>query len=128
MNLKTCLTVALTTLILCACGQGESKEISPEEQAKINAAVTVIKSEPRVKDFHYEELSDGIAQWNVGVIPTEGSEIGYASYICDVLHEYDLNKQIVRIVDITQVVNEGATPKAASLKRIKCETYTVWPD
>ncbi len=128
MNLKRLFIVSCVTLSLSACGN-ETEKASPEEQAKVDSAITAIKDEKRVKDILYEDLG-GFQQWNIGVIPDGDSEYGYASYICEVLHEHGLNTgdQVVRIVDITKIADEGFTPKRASLKRIECGTYTEWPE
>lgn len=127
MKLKMFLTTAFMILSLSACG-GEPEGKSPEEQAKIDAAITAIKDEQRVEDFLYEDLGS-FTQWNVGVMHDGDGEYGYASYICEILSEHGLNTtdQVVRIVDVVQV-RGGQTPKQASLERIDCETYTKWSE
>lgn len=110
-------------LFLFGCG-GESVKISEEDQKKIDETVLAIKSEPRVKDFLYEQLGSH-GQWNIGIFPKKGrDEYGFANYICAVIADYgiDLDKQFVRIVDMVKLVREQIPPKKASLIRVQCSS------
>ncbi len=114
--------------LLSACSD-DSSDKSADNTKAINIAIDLIKSEPRVKDLHLERLA--IAnQWNIGVIPTKESEYSFAANICDALLDLGLppKEQIVRIVDITKVINEKVPAKMASLKRLSCEFYNVLPE
>lgn len=130
-NLCNWLLVSIFSVFLISCEADDSQKVSEENQKQIDSAIATIKAESRVEDFYYEDLRDG-AQWNVGVIPSQGSEYGYANFMCDVLREHGLDSkekiQIVRIVDITKVFREQVSPKTASLSRIRCDTYKVFPE
>ncbi len=117
----------LLSIVLFAC-EDDVKETA-QQQEKIDAVVGALMAEPRVQDVYYEDLVF-YSQWNIGVLSNSDSEYGYASYICDVLSEKSLytEKQVVRIVDINKVSKGGATPKLASLVRIKCDGYSEWPE
>lgn len=120
--------IIFAAIILSSCGS-EPAANSPETLAKIKAATEAIKKEPRVKDFYYDDLSI-MPHWNVGVIPTKSSEYSFAARICDIIldHDIDHKGQVVRVVDITKLMREKVPPKAASLKRIKCEDYMELPE
>ncbi len=124
------------TLVLAAClmlsSCGKVEELSAEQQEKIEHVSSLLMKEKRVEDVYFERMwiANYTGQWNIGVLPKQGSEIGYASYICDFLgyHNIDLNTQLVRVVDVEKLMREQIPPKAASLKRISCKTYMPVPE
>lgn len=95
---------------------------SESENSVITAAKKQIESEPKVVELLYDPKA--AVQWHIGVIDDGSKRYGYASYICDILHEHSLISQntSVRIVDISEV-NRGETFRKASLGRVNCSTY-----
>ena len=92
------------------------------ENKNVLAVKEEIQKEQKVVDIYYDPSAT--VQWHIGVYDDGSKRYGYASYICDILHEYALVDQStsVRIVDVKKVT-QGETFRKASLGRVNCSTY-----
>ena len=126
MNYKMLLTTVFVGLILSGCGSEKKKQISPQEQLKIDAAIEEIKSENRVEFFSYNDIW---ADWNIAVTSDDYNEYGYANYICEIINGHGLNPidQDVQIFDVKKLSNMDTPAKEALIIRINCSTRDIIP-
>lgn len=99
---------------LASASEPESKEITLAKQE--------IQKEQKVVDLYYNPNAE--IEWHIGVLDDGSKRHGFASYICDILHEHRLVSQntSVRIVDVSKI-KRGNNFREASLGRINCMTY-----
>jgi hypothetical protein len=94
----------------------------PPPNESVMAAKQEMKKEEKIIDLYYDPNAN--IQWHVGVIDDGTKRYGFASYLCEILHEHNLVSQttFVRIVDISKV-NRGEDFRKASLGKVNCATY-----
>lgn len=125
MNLRVCLFWSV--FALSACGGAEKVSPSPQNLKKIDAVTSELKDEPRVEDVGFE-FDPTMSLWNVGVSETDGNELGFASYICDLLtlHGLDADKQTVHITTIKADADQNKTSKGSPLSEVICADQQEW--
>ena len=90
------------------------------------SALSALKKEPRVKDLAYKK--GDVVEWTLGVLTDGKSQVGFALYACNILHEHKVvhSRTWIRVVDIVKVKN-GASFREASLGRANCKTWKTKP-
>jgi hypothetical protein len=102
------------------------KPVSNVSPDRIERTKRLLMDEPKIKDVMYQP--DAAVQWTVGVMDDGTSRNGFASYVCEVLHEQKVSnsKTIVRVVDILDVISKSrgvGSGQVKSLGSMDCTTY-----
>lgn len=120
------LLIMLSLCLITACGPVERTPLTQAELEGIEKSKKDFMAEELVLDVLYDEREP--VNWHVGVKDNGSERHGFASYLCNTLHENGAPTKgvILRIIDIEAVVHRNATFREASLGSANCETFEKW--